>query len=85
LRGGCRSTPPSFFTGWLSLEEYRTHLTAARAVGVAVTRAADGDRDGIANILLEAMALGTPVSRQRPALPGEVLVDRRNGPTGAAR
>ncbi len=67
------------FTGWLSQEEIRTHLTAARAVALPSRRAADGDRDGIANILLEAMALGTPVITTEAGAAGEVLVDRRNG------
>lgn len=67
------------FTGWLTQEEIRAHLLAARAVALPSRRTADGDRDGIANILLEAMALGTPVVTTEAGAAGEVIEDRVNG------
>ena len=67
------------FTGWLTQEEIRAHLLAARAVALPSRRTADGDRDGIANILLEAMALGTPVVSTEAGAAGEVIEDRVNG------
>lgn len=67
------------FTGWLPQEEIRARLMAARAVALPSRRAADGDRDGIANILLEAMALGSPVVTTEAGAAGEVIENRRNG------
>ncbi|MGI6390451.1 MAG: glycosyltransferase [Kiritimatiellia bacterium] len=73
------------FTGWLTQEEIRAHLLAARAVALPSRRTADGDRDGIANILLEAMALGTPVVTTEAGAAGEVHRGSRERPSGAAR
>ena len=67
------------FTGWLPQEEIRARLLTARTVALPSRRTADGDRDGIANVLLEAMALGTPVVTTEAGAAGEVLVDRVNG------
>ena len=41
--------------------------------------AADGDRDGIPNVLLEAMAMGLPVLATRVSGIPELVHDRRNG------
>ncbi len=67
------------FTGWLPQEEIRSRLMTSRAVALPSRRAADGDRDGIANILLEAMALGTPVVTTEAGAAGEVIENRLNG------
>lgn len=67
------------FTGWLTQEEIRARLQAARAVVLPSRRTAAGDRDGIANILLEAMALGTPIVTTAAGAAGEVITDRVNG------
>jgi len=67
------------FTGWLAQEEIRSNLLTARAVVLPSRRTADGDRDGIANILLEAMALGTPVVTTGAGAAGEVIDNGRNG------
>ncbi|MEI6212133.1 MAG: glycosyltransferase [bacterium] len=42
-------------------------------------RLASGDRDGVANVLLEAMALGTPVVTTTAGAAGEVVRDGVNG------
>ena len=39
----------------------------------------DGDRDGIANIILEAMAIGTPVLTTTAGAAAEIITDGANG------
>ncbi len=41
--------------------------------------AADGDRDGLPNVILEAMATGTPVIARKIAAVPELIEDGRNG------
>lgn len=54
-------------------------LGSAEVFALAPTIQADGDRDGIPNVLLEAMAAGLPVvSTDISGIP-EVLTDRRTG------
>jgi glycosyltransferase involved in cell wall biosynthesis len=67
------------FIGWLPQEEIRARLMTARAVALPSRRAADGDRDGIANILVEAMAIGTPIVTTEAGAAGEIIADRLNG------
>jgi glycosyltransferase involved in cell wall biosynthesis len=56
--------PPEAITITRTMEpdKFVARLRAARLVVAASTVAPDGDRDGIPNILLEAMALGVPVA-----------------------
>jgi glycosyltransferase involved in cell wall biosynthesis len=46
---------------WLDHEQLRQTLQSAAAVAVPSRRAADGDRDNIPNVLVEALACGVPV------------------------
>lgn len=67
------------FAGWLSEEETRSQLAAASVLALPSRRTADGDRDGIANILVEGLALGTPVVTTTAGAAAEVLADDVNG------
>ncbi len=67
------------FPGWLSPEEVRSRITDASVVALPSRRTRDGDRDGISNMLLEAMALGTPVVTTAAGAAGEVITDAVNG------
>lgn len=68
-----------FFTGWLSQEETRSRLMDASMLVLPSRRMRDGDRDGIANILVEAMALGTPVVTTTASAAREIITDHHNG------
>lgn len=67
------------FAGWQAQEETRAGIANASVLVLPSRRTADGDRDGIANILLEAMALGTPVVTTTAGAAGEAIVDQVNG------
>jgi glycosyltransferase involved in cell wall biosynthesis len=49
------------FTGWLPNEELRRRMRGALAVCVPSLAAADGDAEGLPNVVLEAMAEAAPV------------------------
>jgi glycosyltransferase involved in cell wall biosynthesis len=68
-----------YFADWLSQEETRSRIMDATVLALPSRRTADGDRDGIANILLEAMALGTPVVTTTAGAAAELIEDRQNG------
>jgi glycosyltransferase involved in cell wall biosynthesis len=68
-----------YFTGWLSQEETRTRLMDATVLVLPSRRMKDGDRDGIANIVVEAMALGTPVITTTAGAAGEIITHDVNG------
>ena len=68
-----------FFTGWLSQEETRSRMMDSSMIVLPSRRMPDGDRDGIANILVEAMAIGTPVVTTTASAATEVITDGVNG------
>jgi glycosyltransferase involved in cell wall biosynthesis len=68
-----------YLIGWQSQEEIQSRMMDATVLALPSRRARDGDRDGIANILLEAMALGTPVVTTAAGAAAEVIEDHRNG------
>jgi glycosyltransferase involved in cell wall biosynthesis len=67
------------FLGWLSQEETRSQVMDASVLALPSRRLPDGDRDGIANILVEALALGTPVVTTTAGAAPEVIQDGVNG------
>lgn len=65
--------------GPASQEVVRAELTAAAALATPCVVGADGNRDGLPTVLLEAMAVGTPcVATDVTGIP-EVLQDGRTG------
>ncbi|MDR2849402.1 MAG: glycosyltransferase [Verrucomicrobiota bacterium] len=68
-----------YFEGWMSQEETRSRMMDASVLALPSRRMKNGDRDGIANILLEAMALGTPVVTTAAGAAAEIIADHRNG------
>lgn len=67
------------FPGWQTEEEVRDSLSRMTLAVLPSRRTSDGDRDGIANLLLEAMALGTPVVTTTAGSAGEAVRDGENG------
>ncbi len=67
------------FVGWLSQEETRSRVMDASVLALPSRRTPQGDRDGIANILVEALALGTPVITTTASSASEVITDTANG------
>jgi glycosyltransferase involved in cell wall biosynthesis len=67
------------FHGQVPPDEARRILSEATLLVLPSRRLPDGDRDGIANVLLEAMALGVPVVTTLAGAAAEVIDDRRNG------
>ncbi|MFA7172014.1 MAG: glycosyltransferase family 4 protein [Kiritimatiellia bacterium] len=67
------------FEGWLPQEEIRNHIQNALLIVLPSRQTSDGDRDGIANILVEALALGTPVITTTASAASEVIFNGRNG------
>ncbi len=65
--------------GWLSQEETRSHVMDASVLVLPSRRTADGDRDGIANLLVEGLALGTPILTTTASAAREVITDNVNG------
>jgi len=68
-----------YFIGWQSQEETRSHLMDASVLAVPSRCTLHGDSDGIPNILVEALALGTPVVTTTASAANEVVVDSVNG------
>ncbi|MFO7937827.1 MAG: glycosyltransferase [Kiritimatiellia bacterium] len=67
------------FKGWQSQEEVRNYIRNAVTTVLPSRRTKAGDRDGIANILVEALAIGTPVITTTAGAAGEIIEDGRNG------
>jgi len=67
------------FLGWLPEEQTLGEIRNARVVALASRRLPNGDRDGIANVVLEALAAGTPVVTTSAGAAGEVICDNVNG------
>ncbi len=65
--------------GWLDEGTTRAWLAAASVCVLPSRRMSNGDRDGMANVLLEAMALGTPVITTPAGAAGESIRDGVNG------
>lgn len=65
--------------GYVSLDEVATLLRRATVVVLPSRRAADGDRDGLANVLLEAMATGVPVVTTTAGSATDVVSDGGTG------
>jgi len=60
-------------------DEVRAAMHAADVLALPSRRMAGGDRDGVANVLIEAMALGTPVVTTTAGAAGEVVRNDVNG------
>jgi glycosyltransferase involved in cell wall biosynthesis len=67
------------FLGPLTREELEPHYAQAAAFVLACQVAADGNRDGLPNTLLEAMARGLPVVSSTLASVAEAISDGQQG------
>ena len=67
------------FHGQLDQSQLRRHLSRATLLALPSRQLPSGDRDGIANVLLEAMALGVPVITTTAGAAGEIITHRHNG------
>ena len=65
--------------GWQDPDVTRNLIETADLLVVPSVVAPDGDRDGIPNVILEALAVGTPVVATRLDGIAEALADGRNG------
>jgi len=67
------------FVDWLPPEQVFDEIRNASVVALASRRLPNGDRDGIANIVLEALAAGTPAVTTTAGAAGEAIQDNVNG------
>lgn len=71
--------PKISFLGTLSHEEVLNHYREAHCFVLACKVAKNGDRDGIPNVIAEAMACGLPVIATRVSAIPELVVDGETG------
>ncbi len=67
------------FLGWQSPEEIRSLIMDASLLVLPSRQLPNGDCDGIANVIVEALALGTPVLTTFASAAPEVITDQVNG------
>jgi glycosyltransferase involved in cell wall biosynthesis len=67
------------FPGWLPNHELRRRMRGALAVCVPSVETAEGDAEGLPNVVLEAMAAGAPVVATHHAGIGEAVEDEKTG------
>ena len=75
------------FPGWLANRELRRWMRGALAVCVPSVETAEGDAEGLPNVVLEAMVSGAPVVATHHAGIGEAVEEGRTGllvPSGDA-
>lgn len=65
--------------GWRDPDAVRARMSEAACLVAPSVIAADGDRDGIPNVILEAMAVGCPVVATEVSGIPEVVIDRQTG------
>lgn len=71
--------PRTLWRGSLSEDEVRAAMRAADLFALTPEIAADGDRDGLPNVLVEAQALGLPVVSTEIGGVGELVTSGLNG------
>jgi len=67
------------FVGWKSSDELKGLVARASVLAVPSRQTPQGDRDGLSNVLVEALALGTPVVTTGAGAAEEVIVSGTNG------
>ena len=72
-------TDQVYFKGWQSQEETRNYIRNAILTVLPSRRTKKGDRDGIANILVEALAIGSPIITTTAGAADEFIRSGENG------